>query len=430
MLLQPHSSHPFCSTHTTLTPTLGDGTVRVWDTETLECLYIIHPCSDVGDIFVVVYSAERETMYIGCQNTSIQWHNLSKPPTTPTTARFPPISPRYASSASSHFFDGYPADVSRAGTEDDDEEPARETRFVADGDVYMSAHDGYVYALLLGRDLPNDNGDILISGSGDGDVKLWTITDDASIRLLRTLPGNPDKGILTLALLDDEYLFCGMQGGDIKIWDLETDDVLALTIKNHQIFSGSADGTIRRWNRSFEYTEVWQEHEGIVLSMTTSRHYLMTGASDRLIKFWDIPTTPAQPSVDHQGNASDVLVYALEKWIAMRTISGQPKYLDECRRGAKFLKNVLKQLGAESVMVRASHSFAVSRMFHLPDDVSSLCKIPGASGRNPLVFGKFTANASTKRVDRAPNVLVYGHYDVISADVEDWSTDPFELVGR
>ncbi|RUS25340.1 WD40-repeat-containing domain protein, partial [Jimgerdemannia flammicorona] len=129
----------------------GDGTVRVWDTETLECLYIIHPCSDVGDIFVVVYSAERETMYIGCQNTSIQWHNLSKPPTTPTTARFPPISPRYASSASSHFFDGYPADVSRAGTEDDDEEPARETRFVADGDVYMSAHDGYVYALLLGR---------------------------------------------------------------------------------------------------------------------------------------------------------------------------------------------------------------------------------------------------------------------------------------
>ncbi|RUS25339.1 WD40-repeat-containing domain protein [Jimgerdemannia flammicorona] len=280
MLLQPHSSHPFCSTHTTLTPTLGDGTVRVWDTETLECLYIIHPCSDVGDIFVVVYSAERETMYIGCQNTSIQvgreggvleeagvdlnggerrsyrytctyanmwwdWHNLSKPPTTPTTARFPPISPRYASSASSHFFDGYPADVSRAGTEDDDEEPARETRFVADGDVYMSAHDGYVYALLLGRDLPNDNGDILISGSGDGDVKLWTITDDASIRLLRTLPGNPDKGILTLALLDDEYLFCGMQGGDIKIWDLETDDVLALTIKNHQIFSGSADGTIR-----------------------------------------------------------------------------------------------------------------------------------------------------------------------------------------
>lgn len=34
---------------------------------------------------------------------------------------------------------------------------------------------------------------------------------------MRTLRGNPDQGILSLALLDDGYLFCGVQGGDIKV---------------------------------------------------------------------------------------------------------------------------------------------------------------------------------------------------------------------
>lgn len=55
----------------------------------------------------------------------------------------------------------------------------------------------------------------------------------------------------------------------------------------------------------------------------------------------------------------DVLVYALQKWITMRTISGQPKYLDECLRGAKFLKSVLKQLGAESTLVRRRFGFVL-----------------------------------------------------------------------
>jgi di- and tripeptidase len=45
------------------------------------------------------------------------------------------------------------------------------------------------------------------------------------------------------------------------------------------------------------------------------------------------------------------MLYVLEKWIAMRTVSGNPKYMEECRRGARFLKNILQQLGAVSRMV-------------------------------------------------------------------------------
>lgn len=104
------------------------------------------------------------------------------------------------------------------------------------------------------------------------------------------------------------------------------------------------------------------------------------------------------------------MMYVLDKWIAMRTISGLPNYMEECRRGARFLKNVLQQLGA------------VSRM------------IPGATGRNPLVYGRFSAKRRSTAgtpAKKTPTILVYGHYDVIAADEsnEQWKTDPFKLVG-
>ena len=45
------------------------------------------------------------------------------------------------------------------------------------------------------------------------------------------------------------------------------------------------------------------------------------------------------------------MLYALQKWISIRTVSGKPKYLEECLRGAKFLKSVFEQLGANSQLV-------------------------------------------------------------------------------
>jgi di- and tripeptidase len=51
------------------------------------------------------------------------------------------------------------------------------------------------------------------------------------------------------------------------------------------------------------------------------------------------------------------MLYCLEKWVAMRTVSGNPKYMEECRRGARFLKNILQQLGAVSRMVSIQNIF-------------------------------------------------------------------------
>ncbi|KAG1437639.1 hypothetical protein G6F56_013008 [Rhizopus delemar] len=38
---------------------------------------------------------------------------------------------------------------------------------VREKNVYNNAHDGYVYCLLAAKDIPNIEGEVLISGSGD-----------------------------------------------------------------------------------------------------------------------------------------------------------------------------------------------------------------------------------------------------------------------
>jgi hypothetical protein len=43
---------------------------------------------------------------------------------------------------------------------------------IREKNVCSNAHDGYLYCLLHAKDVPNMEGEVLISGSGDGDVKV------------------------------------------------------------------------------------------------------------------------------------------------------------------------------------------------------------------------------------------------------------------
>ncbi|KAG1226404.1 hypothetical protein G6F35_002934 [Rhizopus arrhizus] len=268
--------------------------------------------------------------------------------------------------------------------------------------------------------------EVLISGSGDGDIKIWSILG-SSIQHVHTLRGSSDKGVLCLALSEDGYLFCGVQGGDVQIWDLEThqmirsvmahtDDVLDVAIKGNGFVSASADGSIKLWNEGFQLREHLTDHQGIVLSLTTRGNYLISGCSDHCIKFWSISSSKnasadtfrksSQGTLQETASSDDTMLFVLKEWIAIQTISGTPDYVEECRRGARFLKNVLRQLGA------------VSRM------------IPGAAGRNPLVYGRFSGKNNGQH--RIPTVLIYGHYDVVAVEHEKdlWGSDPFQLTGK
>lgn len=60
---------------------------------------------------------------------------------------------------------------------DQNEHPREEDRNVTrrvirERNVCSNAHDGYVYCLLHTRSIPNIESEVLISGSGDGDIKV------------------------------------------------------------------------------------------------------------------------------------------------------------------------------------------------------------------------------------------------------------------
>ncbi|EUC63300.1 beta-ala-his dipeptidase [Rhizoctonia solani AG-3 Rhs1AP] len=57
----------------------GDSTVRIWCTQTLSPLYTIIPHGESGDIFSLAYvhTPTQQRLIFGCQNTSLQWVDLS-----------------------------------------------------------------------------------------------------------------------------------------------------------------------------------------------------------------------------------------------------------------------------------------------------------------------------------------------------------------
>lgn len=144
------------------------------------------------------------------------------------------------------------------------------------------------------------------------------------------------------------------------------------------------------------------EHDGIVLTLCVADSHLVSGGSDMLIKFWDLPLL-------HMGEAEeeilpqDRMLDALERFVAIPTVSSDESRREDCRAGAKFLRSLLKQQGGETRIV------------------------PGAEGKNPLVLAKFPASADA---EKCINVLFYGHYDVQPADASKWKFPPFQLTGH
>jgi di- and tripeptidase len=295
-----------------------------------------------------------------------------------------------------------------------------------------NAHHGYVYALELLPPAPGGK-PLLVSGSGDEDIKLWICTPDGLIEH-GTLHHSPN-GVLALAAWDRNTLFAGLQGGEVEVWDVETarvvrslpahsDDVLALLAvsmpgQTKCLFSASADGSVRKWDASFKCVTEWRAHQdAIVLSLASLKSTgisatLLTGASDNLIKIWDVPVSPLPSGNGSEGALApatafaggDPLLSALAQFVSFRSVSAQETLREDCRQCAHWLKAHLSDLGAETSL------------------------LAGAEGRNPLVLATFRACGSSLKPRR--RVVAYAHYDVVAPGAtERWTSDPWTLAGR
>ena len=231
----------------------GDALVNVWDISTLQRLYSIYSTYDVGDVFCVTYSSALQSVYLGAQNTSIQWYDLSKKDLRP--APDPTSHPSYRNH---RFFDSKgPTGVSspRPLSAEKSRGLGGQELEIDRGHIIQYAHYGYVCCMLLAKGLghPSQGGETLISGGGDGTIKLWSlnVSAESAITQSATLQ-NGDDSVLALAL-DGTLLYSGRLEGNVNVWDLDTrqlirrvkahtEDVLTIAAGHDLIFTGSSDG--------------------------------------------------------------------------------------------------------------------------------------------------------------------------------------------
>lgn len=435
----------------------GDSTVRVWSTDSLEPLYVIDPHweTGAGDLFSLSWSSTLQTIFVGCQNTSLQWYSFQDAPqsnSSPTTAEIlfslsglsTPTSPM-TSRKVHKFFDSYPqyerrpADLnanngtpklSRRGSPTLDSDLPRPGEYlkIPMSNVIDSAHYGYVYCMTILKN--DDRGDRLATGSGDEIVKIWDC--DSPTPIIVHEFDCSHGAVLALAGKGDT-IYAGCQDGYVKVFDLETKtlvrtiivqegiDILAISMLNSDLYTCSANGWVKRWSASFDCVAAWQAHQGIALSSlitkkngTEDKFHLLTGGNDGHVELWDVARPHLLSSDDNEtsqnnkscigsGSIYDTMAFALSKFVSVPSISGNPAHREDCRQAAIWLRKCLGQLGARTSL------------------------LPTGDGNNPLVLATFEGSIDAKP---KPRILFYGHYDVVAAPSDGWTSSPFSLKGR
>ncbi|KAF9046463.1 hypothetical protein BJ165DRAFT_1345379 [Panaeolus papilionaceus] len=399
----------------------------VWCTKSLQALYVIDPYLEngAGDLYSLAWSSALQTIYVGCQNTSLQWFNF-----------LDPIS-RSDSSSIHKFFDSYPQHERKPADLNANNNASRPGRGTPDSDnvsdssspayylnipsanVIDSAHYGYVYCMAMLN--PSGPSVQLATGSGDESVKLWDCSNVVP-QLVHEFPCN--QGAILAIVSRDDTIYAGCQDGYVKVLDLETKtlvrtiivhegiDIISMTMLGTDLYTSSANGWVNRWSASFDCTASWKAHEGIALSsIVASRdrignnqgYYLLTGSNDDNIKVWEVRLPRTRPSPVDGDIGHNTMLYALTNFVSIPSVSSEFSHKEDCRQAAVWLKKCLGQLGAHTSLLATGE------------------------GNNPIVLAKFEGSIGDKP---KPRILFYGHYDVITAPSEGWNSEPFQLSGR
>jgi len=198
--------------------------------------------------------------------------------------------------------------------------------------------------------------------------------------------------------------------------------------------TASADGTVRLWrSRCWSCVRIFTcDSSGSpscpFLATTLTEKYTLTGSPDGVVRLWGSAgvfaraqegTAAASSGTFSAASASSVagkakrrklmeagvgaridreLERSLREFVALRTVSRDPVFREECFQGAKYVAALLESLGAEIKMAQG------------PQDDT-----------NPVVLGRIGRDTSR------PTILFYGHYDIQPAMERDWKTDPFQV---
>lgn len=161
---------------------------QIWSTESFAAIHVLHPYLETGagDLFSLAWNPIQRTIYVGCQNTSLQWFDFGHQ----TSGRFEQTSSGSSTpSRKIHkFFDSYPQYTHKpADLLANNLSYSPPLKLDANlieipaSNVLDSAHFGYVYCMTMmpsqriGTDdtlLQPDETYHLLTGGGDETVKV------------------------------------------------------------------------------------------------------------------------------------------------------------------------------------------------------------------------------------------------------------------
>ena len=201
----------------------------------------------------MAHSQLRNTVYVGAQNTSIQWARLDD-----ARLRTTHNSGSHPDRRNHRFFDSKAIGGTSTPRRNDERwYRIPKAKHVVEMDrscIQPSAHYGFVYCMMVATAptvLVDADEDVLISGGGDGTVKLWRlgkmvsssetrlssspkpsmVESDENIEEIMTLGEDDAEYVLALAL-DGSLLYSGKLSGIVELWDLDTKQKLRV-VKAH-----------------------------------------------------------------------------------------------------------------------------------------------------------------------------------------------------
>ena len=263
-----------------------DRTIKLWEVSTCQCLKTLTGHSQ--QIRTVAFSGDGKTLASGSDDQSIRlWNQHSG-----ETLR---ILQGHTSWISCVAFS--PDTYLLASGSEDQSVRLWETRTNVCLKT-LQGHSNGVWSIAF-----NPQGTILASGSQDRIIRFWDIQTG---QYLRGLQGHTSWVWSVAFNSEGNILASGSEDQTIKLWDTRTGQTLK-SLKGHTdtvftvifspdgqtLFSGSLDGTIKLWDvPTGQCRKTLQGHSGGVwsISLSLDGQLLISGSQDRTLKLWNIKT--------------------------------------------------------------------------------------------------------------------------------------------
>uniref|UniRef100_A0A8B9TLD8 Kinesin-like protein KIF21A n=1 Tax=Anas platyrhynchos TaxID=8839 RepID=A0A8B9TLD8_ANAPL len=165
----------------------------------------------------------------------------------------------------------------------------------------LTGHQGPVMCLTVER--ISNGQDLIVTGSKDHYIKMFDVTEGALGSVSPTHNFEPPHydGIEALAIMGDN-LFSGSRDNGIKKWDLAQKDLLQQVPNAHKdwvcalsllpagapvLLSGCRGGILKLWNvDTFAQIGEMKGHDSPINAICTNSSHIFTAADDRTVRIW------------------------------------------------------------------------------------------------------------------------------------------------